>query len=305
MKTEKSDIQISRFRLWVLLLITIMAFSSIETIVNPIRHRIDPFALTFWRFLLGAICLLPLTFRSGNRERLPVHARDWGIITVLGILNVVVAMGAHAVSITHSRASTAALLIASNPLTTNILAWFILGETLTRRRLLALGIGLPGVALVAMKAAPGVDTLLGITAGIIGMCGFSLYTVLSKSTVRAFGSPNVATFGFLAGAIADLPVLLIMGVPIIPEADLWPRLIFLGVVVSGIGYMTFFEALKELPAGQTSLLFFVKPPVALLLAWFFLGEIPSWSALVGGGLIMGGILLDRITPAAKMPHVRG
>lgn len=297
----------NRIRLWFLLAFTILAFSSIEVVANPIRHRIDPLALTFWRFLLGGLCLLPILVRSlgssresgrepgresGHEQRLPRTLNDLLWLGGLGFLNVVISMGAHAVSFTHARASTAAIIIASNPLATTLFARLILGEALGPRRLLSLLIGVFGVGLVAWKPLPGEDSLLGIVAGLVGMTTFGLYTVLSKSAVKRFGSPMVALVGFLLGALADLPVLWMLGVPLFPEPELWLPLLFLGIVVSGLGYVAFFELLAVLPAGKTSLLFFVKPPVAIFLAWVFLGEHPSAWAVVGAVLVMSGILLS-------------
>jgi len=282
----------SHGRLFVCLAVTVLAFSSIEVVANPIRHRIDPFALTFWRFALGALCLLPLVFRDRERARLPSSPRDLAWIAVLGVLNVVISMGAHALSIQGTRATTAAILIAANPLATNLFARLILGEDLGWRRGVALLTGFSGVLLVAWKAAPGTDTMPGVVAGLVGLAGFGLYTVLSKGTAARFGPVNNAFLGFLFAVLLDVPLLLALGIPLWPAPDLWPRLLVLGVIVSGLGYVTFFEALAVLPAGRTSLLFFAKPPVAMLLAWLFLGEVPSLAAAAGAGLVMAGILFD-------------
>jgi drug/metabolite transporter (DMT)-like permease len=144
-----------RFRLPILVVITVLCFSAIEVVANPIRERIDPLAMTFWRFLLGGLCLLPvwLVRRRGCLPR--VAGRDWFVLAALGCLNVIVSMGAHAVCIRHARASTAAILIAANPLATNVFAWLLRGEPLTGRRWIALLIGLAGVSFVSLRPGEG------------------------------------------------------------------------------------------------------------------------------------------------------
>ncbi len=286
-----------RIRLWVYLGITVLCFSAIEVVSNPIRHRIDPFVLTFWRFLLGALFLAPVAFARPGFSAGKIARSDWIRLAALGCLNVIVSMGAHAVCIKFAKASTAAILIASNPLATNLFAWLILGEPLGWRRAATLGVGLTGVVLVVLKPVPGLDTPFGLGAGLLGMTGFALYTVLSKGIVKRLGSLAVATLSFLLAEAVYLPLLLMGGKSILPEAEFWPRLLVLGLVVSGLGYVTFFKALAELPAGRASLLFFLKPPVSVALAWLLLEETLSTSALVGGILIMAGIAIDLTAPS--------
>jgi drug/metabolite transporter (DMT)-like permease len=280
-----------------MVILTVLAFSAIEVTAHPIRHRIDPAVMNFWRFLLGAAILLPYTLWRGNQggEGNPLTRRDLLALSGLGFLNVVLAMGAFALSIKHLKAGTAAILIAANPISTNVFSRLILGETLTGRRLFALIAGIGGVCLVALKPAPGQDSMFGMLAGLIGMTGFSLYTVLSRSLVQRLGGLRTTTYGFTAGVILNVPILLASGSNLRPESDIWPRLLFLGFFVTGIGYLAFFQVLKALPPGKTSLLFFLKPPVSLLLAWVFLGEALTPAATLGAIIIMAGIALDLLS----------
>ena len=289
-----------RVRLPFLLAFTVLAFSAIEVVANPIRHRLEPAVMTFWRFLLGVACLVPAWLAAPRRDppRLPVA--DLGRLWGLGCLNIILAMGAHAVCIKFAKASTAAILIAANPLATNLFAWLLLGETLGWRRVGTLGVGFAGVILVALKPVPGEDTAFGIGMGLLGMAGFALYTVLSKGIVQRLGSLRVTVVSFALGVATYLPVLAWLGLPIRPDPDLWPRLLVLGVVVSGLGYITFFKALAALPAGRACLLFFAKPPVSIGLAWLLLGERPTALAMAGTLLVMLGIGLDQ-KPAPAPP----
>ncbi|MBF0543500.1 MAG: EamA family transporter [Candidatus Riflebacteria bacterium] len=282
--------------------IAVLAFSSIEVVVSPIRGQINPFALTFWRFALAAFCLLPMAFRTKEKKRLPTSLREFFSIAFLGVLNVVISMGAHAVSIANCRPSTAAIIIASNPMFTNFFAWIFLKEELNIYRISSILVGFSGVFLIAFKGVSGIDTHLGIITGLLGAIGFSLYTVLSKRTVNKFGSLNNALIGFIFGCLFDLPLLWLGQIEIIPHFNLWPRLLFLGIVVSGIGYLAFFKALSLLSAGKTSLLFFLKPPVAMLLAWFVLSDSPTIIQIIGTVLIMIGILIDKKSEVKNHPE---
>lgn len=286
----------AKIRMPVFVITAIVSFSALEVVAKPIRNSIDPFAMTFWRFLLGGLFLLP---PAVSRIQKKSHAFSWrvlGWLAGLGILNIIIGMGAHALSVKYAKASTSAILISSNPVAINFFGWVLLGEILSMRRGLTLVLGFCGVMLVAARPPVGEDTAFGIAAGIVGMAAFSLYTVLAKRFVRRLGSLVVTVMTFFLASAVFFPLLLIAGIPLWPAPDVWPRLLVLGLIVSGLGYYAFFKVLKELPAGQASLLFFAKPPVSICLAWLLLGETIAPRAMVGTLLIMTGILFDRRKP---------
>lgn len=294
----------AKFRLPVLGITAVLSFSALEVVANPIRNSIDPFVMTFWRFLLGGLFLLPPAVRRIRKKSRAFSWRVLGWLTALGVLNIIIGMGAHALSVKYAKASTAAILIAANPIAINLFGWVLLGELLSWRRGLTLVFGFCGVLLVAARPAAGEDTGFGIAAGLVGMAAFSLYTVLAKRFIRRLGSLVVTAVTFFTASVIFLPLLLVARVAVWPAPDVWPRLLILGFVVSGLGYYSFFKILNELPAGRTSLLFFAKPPVAIFLAWLLLGETITPGAMVGTLLIMTGILFDRRkpSPAAAYPH---
>ncbi|MFZ5950554.1 MAG: DMT family transporter [Candidatus Rifleibacteriota bacterium] len=276
------------------LVFTILAFSSIEIIANPIRNDVAPMLITFWRFALGSLFLWPFLLVRKRKELQCLSLKQYLSLFFLGALNIIVSMGAHAVCMKYARASTAAILIAANPIATNFFSWLIAREEMPVRRVTALLMGLVGIVMLALRPDSAVDTPVGIAAGIVGMTGFGLYTVLSKKMVQQHGSILVTTISSSSALLAYIPLLLLSGHGIMPTMDAWPRLALLGVIGSGLGYVTFFKALEAMPAGRASYLFFFKPPVAIVLAWLILGEEPGMVAILGTVMIMSGILVENL-----------
>lgn len=274
------------------LVFTILAFSSIEIIANPIRNDVTPMQLTFWRFAIGSIFLLPFLIYRNKDQLFRLKKKDFILLFMLGALNIIFSMGAHAFCMKYAKASTAAILIAANPIATNFFSWLILRETMGLKRVLALILGLVGIILIVMKPDTAVDTPLGIGAGVASLIGFGLYTVLSKKMVQKHGSLLVTVVSCLTALIAYLPFLYFTEEGVLPVSSAWARLFALGIFGSGLGYVTFFKALEVMPAGKASYLFFFKPPVAIILAWLILGETPASAAILGTILIMSGILVE-------------
>lgn len=278
---------------------TILAFSSIEIMVNPIRHIAAPNLINFWRFLIGWAVLFPFMLISKRRELQLLKRIDIVKMGMLGCFNILIIMGAHALCIKYARASTAAVLISANPLATNFFSWLLLKETMNYKRILALLTGLAGIMLLAWKADSAVDTPLGIGMGIFAMTGFGLYTVISKKFVQKHGSIIVLVISTLPALALYLPVLYFTGSGFIPVNQAWPGILGAGIIGTGLGYLTFMKALEFLPAGKASYLFFFKPPVAILMAWFFLGETISLKAALGIALIMSGIISETLLNSSK------
>ncbi|MGE5627617.1 MAG: EamA family transporter, partial [Solirubrobacterales bacterium] len=64
--------------------------------------------------------------------------------------------------------------------------------------------------------------------------------------------------------------------------------IYLGVVVTGLGYLFYFMAMEETSASTASVVFFIKPALAPLLALIIIGESISINTLYGMALILLG-----------------
>lgn len=274
------------------LVFTVIAFSSIEIIVNPVRNDIEPFLMNFWRFLVGTMILLPVLLWTSRDKLRQLRREDMRDMTVLGCLNILLSMGAHAICIKYSRASTAAVLISANPIATNFFAWLVLKERMTLKRVFALLLGLLGVIVLTYKADASLDQPFGVVAGIFAMAGFGLYTVLSKRLVQKHGGLMVMVLSCLPALALYVPLLHFGGVGLWPPAHTWPNILGAGILGTGFGYLAFMKALTFLSAGRCSYLFFFKPPVAMFLAWLLLGEQISMSAIAGTVLIMAGILTE-------------
>ena len=88
------------------------------------------------------------------------------------------------------------------------------------------------------------------------------------------------------------PVLRAMGLSLVPtDMSIMPTMIYLSLFVTGIADWTYFTGLKKLGAGKGSLVFFLKPPMATLVAWVLLGEQPGLLLIGSVALILIGLAM--------------
>lgn len=278
-----------RNRGYLLLGITILFFSTLEVVTSTLKGIVHPLQLTFLRFLIGGITLLPVVI--AKREKL--QRKDLLFFLGLGILNIFVSMGALQLSINAGKASTAAILISSNPIFVMLFSVLLLKEEITGKKIACILFGIAGILLIVYKGNVGGDTAASLLFGFIASLTFGLYTVLGKLKSEGVSSITMISLSSIFGSLLYIPVLMANHIPVlyIPQ-DAIVKVLYAGVFLSGIAYITYMEALKILTASKGAMVFFLKPVLASALAVFFLGEALSAKTIVGMLLVLIGIFIN-------------
>ncbi len=285
--------------IWVLL--TALAFGTMEIALKIGGSAFTALQLTFLRFLIGGLFLLPFAIHDLKKRQYHLTKRDVGFITLLGFVNIVISMTLFQLSVMHTNANLAAVLISFNPMFTMIFAHFVANERFTRKKGIVLAICIFGLILVAnpLNLAEGNEPM-GILMGLGASIAFGLYTALSKRCVGRLGGMTVNSLSFLTGAIMELIVLLAMGQPVIAgiTTQTLPVLIYVSFVVTGFGYFCFMRAIERTGASTASYAFFIKPLIAIGLAALILSEAITWNIIVGSLIILGGCIFNAYKPKA-------
>ncbi|HTM28327.1 MAG TPA: DMT family transporter, partial [Rhodanobacter sp.] len=74
----------------------------------------------------------------------------------------------------------------------------------------------------------------------------------------------------------------------------WPHvsaLLWLGIAPSFVGYLAWNVAVDSASASRVSSFIYLSPPIALLIGWLWLREVPNALILVGGAITIGGVVL--------------
>ena len=294
---------LARGGVWILF--TALAFGTMEIALKIGGNAFSPLQLTFLRFAIGGLFLAPFAI-ADRRRRVraggpPLTRGDLAYCAMLGLVGIVVSMTLFQLSVQHSNANLAAVLISVNPVFTMVFAHFVAGERFTARKAIVLVVCLAGLALVATpwKLAAG-NSARGILCGLGASIAFGLYTSLSRRRIARIGGMATNALSFLLGAALELVVLLLLGEPVF--AGIGPEsigvLAYVSLVVTGFGYYSFMRAVEAAGASSASYAFFIKPPVAMVLAWLVLGEAITWNIVLGIALIVAGFVWDLRAGAA-------
>lgn len=271
---------------------TAVLFSTAEIATKFIADQIDPLQLTFLRFLIGGLFLLPFALRDLRRREQTLTAKDWLSLALLGALGVTVSMPLFQLAVQVAKAGKVAVVFSTNTLFTAAFAVWILRERFTAAVGAAMALGLLGVVSMLNPFA-GMPDALGMMLALSSAALFALYGVLGAGLARRFGGFILNGFSFLFGAVLLLIPMAALGTPVIQgiTAANLPVLLYAGLAVTGLGYLFYFAAMRETSAIETSAVFFIKPALAPMLAWLILAEAPQWNTVLGILFITAGALV--------------
>lgn len=280
--------------------IALITWSSAYAAIAYALASFTPGEVALARLAIGSLCFALLVWV----KRVPLPQRsDWWQIAVLGVLGLTVYHLCLNYAETRIASGTAAIIISLVPAATATLSALWIGEHISGRRSLGLGVALLGVVLVVL--ASGKEVRFQPMAGfvLISVIVCAIFFVGQKALFARNNMIGVTAFGFFAGTLGALPFGLSL-----PHALMlapWQHiaaLLWLGIAPTFVGYLAWNAALRRAPASQVSSFIYFSPPIAVLIGWVWLKEVPGWLTLIGGVITVGGVILanSRRVPSAPI-----
>ena len=249
----------------------------------------SPGPLALMRMLFASVVLV--LYAVPGRLRLP-EARDLPAALLAGLF----AFALYNVALNYGQitasAGAASLIIASIPIFTALLAAAFLGERLDGRGWAGIVVGFLGVALITFGEGGGFGVDAGALYVLLAAISGSVYFAFQKPYVEKYGSLTFTAYAIWAGTILLLPFLpgLLREVRTAPT-DATLAVAYLGVFPTVVAYATAAYVFSRLPASRAVTLEYLFPPVAIVIAYLWLGEVPSVLSVIGGAIALVGVTL--------------
>ena len=267
---------------------TAFLFGTMEVALKLTGSALDPFQLTFLRFFIGGLLLLPFAIAEIRVTKVNLTVKDFGYLLYLGVLAIPLSMLFMQFGVMKCNASTAAMLISFKTLFTMIFAHFMANEKLKKYNAVVLLIGLGGlIFMIKPWNMQEGNTAAGIIFMLLAAFFFGWYTVAGKLSVKKMGLMAQTSFSFIMGSLVLLVVILVMGRPVFAGvAENWMAVAYVSIFVTGLGYFCYFKAIKYSDATTGSIAFFLKPAIAPVIAVIILHEHIMWNTYIGIGLFL-------------------
>lgn len=296
---------------YICIAITTLLFSTMEIVLKFSAMEVHPIQMTFSRFFIGGLVLLPFAVSDLKKRKIILKKEDGLNFLWLGFMGILVCMTLFQLALIYIEASKVAILFSCNTVFVTVFAFLILGEPLMKNKLIAVCFDIIGIFLVAQpwkNKLDGVGILFVISSAVL----FGLYGVLGKKATEKLGSITLTCGSFIIGSIEMMLLSFVGHIPAIAEllkgsafeifADIpfingynienIGYLIYLGVFATGIAYASYFKAMETGTAQEVAVIFFIKPVLAIAGSVVILNEHIDFGMEAGMLFILGGSLIS-------------
>lgn len=278
----------------------VVLWASAFPAIRVAAPELGVIGLSVVRLIVAAVALLVLA--PVLRVRLPAR-RDVPLILACAFFG----MAAYQVLLNWGElyipAGTASIIIAAAPLVSVAIAAGAFGERLTAVKIAGSAVAIAGVAMVSL-ARSGVSVSSAVWILVAAMAVQGIYHPLTKPLLRRYTGMEVATYGMVAGAAMLLPALPFGWHSVLTASPAaWGAAVYLGLLPSALGFVLWGFAVSRLPVAASTSLLYLVPPVAVAVAFVWLGELPVASELIGGCVVIAGVVTigmgDRLRATLK------
>ena len=287
-------------RRWVVLAFALLVlfWGSAFAVVKVGLEFSPPVLFAGFRCLIGGLAMVLAAFLWGGSLNL---RRDWPVFLLLAAFNVMLFIGLQTYAIMYLPSGSAAVLVYLQPILVGLLAWPILGETLTAAKLVGLLLGFSGIVAVSAGSFSGAADALSPTGVVLGAASalcWALGTVFFKKYEARVSTLWAVALPFLAGGV----VLTAFGLFVEPWSEVsWnggfvASLAYSGLVGISLAWGIWFALVRAGEASRVASYIFVVPLTAVLIGIFFLDEPLGYTLLIGAAFVVCGIYLVNREP---------
>ncbi|SFD76290.1 DMT family transporter [Streptomyces aidingensis] len=262
--------------------------------------------VVFSRCALGLLLLLPFALRAGGFGPLRGH---WVPVLLFAGVEIVGPWALLSHAERELSSSMTGLLIAAVPILTALLTRLTRltgggsgdgGERLGPRRWTGLLLGLGGVALLAAPHLSG-GSALSVGEVLLTAFGYTIAPLIAARRLREVPTLQLTTACLaVATAVYAVPAWLTRP-SAVPSGEALASLAGLGAVCTALGFLLFFELLREVGTGRAVVFTYVNPAVAVAAGVLLLSEPLTAVILVSFAAILTGSFLAT-APAAPAPR---
>ena len=285
------------------LLLATFSWGGMFLLSKGVLTQVGPAWFTLIRYAISALVLLPLLLglrgaQAWRKLRTRAAALSLRGFAGFGFFSVLLLTG-----LSLSVPSHGAVVMATVPMSTQMLRWALDGIRPSRATLLTSALALVGVVVVSgvllPSASDGVSTWPGDALALLSTLGWVCYT---RGAAR-FADLDVLEYTGLT-VLASLPLLLVgallltgAGLAEMPSAAglaaTWHALLYVGAISSAVAVLAFNYGVRALGAvTATAFLNFV--PVSVLLIGLVLGQLPTTAELAGTAMVVLALLLHTL-----------
>ena len=287
---------------YLLLCITALCWAGNAIVGRLAAGHIPPVTLSFLRWSLAFLIILPFAWKHLVRDWPAIRAR-LGTMIFLSVTGIATFNTMQYWALEHTQALNTLLLQSAGPLFVAVWSLILLGVRLTLAQAGGVLLSMTGVLVILLHgdltALASIEFNKGDVIFIVALAIFGLYSVLSLKRPQIHGLSFVGfTFGCGAAALVPLLIWELFSRPVmqLDTANLL-SLLYVAVFPSTLAYLCFNRGVQLIGANRAAPFFHVVPAFGTVMSIVFLGEHPQPFHFIGFALVLTGVFVASRKPA--------
>lgn len=266
------------------------SFVSTKVLLDNGMHSAD---IYIYRFLLAYILVLC----ACHKKIMSNSWRDELLFLTCGVCGGSIYFIAENTAIEYTLVTNVSLITSTSPLLTTLLVGLLYkSERPSRGFILGSFVAMFGVACVIFNSSFVVKmNPLGDLLSLLAAFSFAIYSIVIRKLNAVYSVMFITRKTFFYGLITAVPFLLcqpeVAPPSVLLKPEVWPNMLFLGMIASVLAFVVWAQAIKRLGAVKASNYLYFQPIVTLVASIIFLGEKLSVVGVAGCLLIIGGLWL--------------
>lgn len=265
--------------------------------VKVVYEAYGPLTTVLFRLILSAGMLLAFTLLSRKLQR--IKAGDLKYFVMLAFFEPFLYFMGESYGLKYVSSTVAAVIVATIPLFSPILAWYFYKEKLSRTNLFGLVITFLGVSLVVLDnsfnftASP-----LGVALEFVAVLGAIGYSSVLKGISHRYNTFTIITYQNLIGAVFFLPFWLglemndFLQIPFNMKS--FAAIVKLAIFASTFAFILFTYSIRTLGINKSNIFINVIPVCVAIIAFIILGDRLNFHQMVGIAIVISGLFLAQI-----------
>ena len=257
-----------------------------------------PLTIGFFRFLIASVLFIIMLVIQGQSPIRIFTKRRAKILFLVGLTGI---FGYGVLFLTGMQFTTAAqgaIIAGFNPATVSLFAHLIHKERLGKKwQYAGFALAFTGIIFVVGVQALldfRLDYLIGNLIILVAMMTWGLYSSIGKEAMKTMSPLEVTAAGVFVGCMMfglSATTEQFWTLPAMADPMFWMNVLFMGTFVTFLGFLFYFESIKQIGATKTGGFINLVPVFGTSLSFLILGENIYWTFALGLVLVIGGILI--------------
>ncbi|MFW9802857.1 MAG: DMT family transporter [Candidatus Thorarchaeota archaeon] len=257
-----------------------------------------PLTIGFFRFLIASVLFIILLAIQGQSSFRLFTRQRAKILFLVGLTGIYGYGVFFLTGMQFTTASQGAIIAGFNPATVSLFAHLIHNERLSKRwQYLGFASAFTGIIFVVGVQALidfRLDYLIGNLIILCAMMTWGLYSSIGKEAMKTMSAVEVTAAGVFVGCVLfgfSATTEQFWTLPAMADPLFWINVLYLGALVTFLGFLFYFESIRQIGATKTGGFINLVPVFGISLSFLILGEIIPWTFVLGLALVIGGILI--------------